>query len=147
MKTLEQLLAKTVLDSNGCWLWQKCLNSDGYARCVWPGLKTNGKVHRIVYQLTHPDEDITNKVIRHSCDVCHCINPVHLLSGTAAQNMGDRNVRERNALNKLTSEQVREIRKLHSDCNMKQSALADMFNVNYRTISCVINRHTWKWVI
>ena len=142
--TVESLLSRT--SRNGeCLEWTGCFNTDGYARTAYKG-NSNGKVHRIIYELTHTDEDIEGRVIRHTCDNTKCINPSHLLSGTPTDNAVDKCVRGRDVLAKLTAEQVLEIRTLYSTGNYTQKELGNMFDINHRTVHYVITNKTYKWV-
>lgn len=141
-KTVKQFLSFTE-PNRRCLEWTRCFNSDGYARCNWKG-DANGKVHRIIYQLAHPEEDISDKVIRHRCDNTKCIRPSHLVSGTSADNMLDRDLRGRHGLAKLTRKTVETIRALAP--HFKRVELAKRFRVNPRTISSVILRNHFKHV-
>ena len=141
---LKRILARTIKQGD-CLIWQGCLNSDGYARVAYKG-NCNGKAHRIVYQLTHAQEDITDKVIRHSCDNPQCINPKHLLSGTPRENAVDRELRGRNRSSAFTAAQVRRIRKLHKTGQYTNTQLAELFGVNYRTIHQITKHTSYRWV-
>ena len=142
--TLNKIKSKSRVDKKTkCHVWKMCLNSDGYARLSING-NTNIKVHRLVYSLAHPEEDICGKVIRHTCDNPECVNPRHLLSGTAGDNMLDRDIRNRHGLAKLNDEKAINIRKLYASGNFLQRELAEMYDVDGRTISYVILRKTWK---
>jgi hypothetical protein len=48
--------------------------------------------------------------VRHTCDNPPCCNPAHLLLGTQADNCRDMVVRRRSGVEKLTPDNVREIR-------------------------------------
>lgn len=106
--------------------WTRCLNTDGYPRAV-VGSNNNIKVHRLVYELSH-DEDITGKVIRHTCDNIICINPSHLESGTFADNNQDRDKRGRHSSYSLTNGEVRLMRVLFHECEFTIKELAEAFN-------------------
>lgn len=142
--TLETLLNNTVKDVD-CLLWQGCLNTDGYPRVNWRG-NTNGKVHRIVYALTHPTESIVGKVIRHTCDRPICINPSHLLSGTNIDNVHDRDSRGRNGAAILNYDEVILARGLYATGSFKQKELAALFGVHKNTMNSLLNYKHWKSV-
>lgn len=142
--SIDKYLARTI-EVGTCLEWQGALNSDGYPRAVI-GKNTNIKLHRYVYTQLHPEEDITGKVIRHTCDNPVCLNPNHLLSGTPADNMRDRDSRGRHGLAKTNAEEVKEIRRLYALGNIQQRELAKRFGLNHRTIFYIVHNKTWAWV-
>jgi len=146
-KTLETILdPKNINYINECFIWKRCLNTDGYPRANINS-NMNSKVHRIIYELSNPTEDIKTKVIRHTCDNPKCINPNHLISGTHTDNMKDRDFRERHGKAKVTHNEVKEIRNLAATNNFLQKEIASMFKLNHRTISSIINRTHFKHVL
>lgn len=72
--------------SEDCWPWTRCL-VNGYGRTTICGVHMSA--HRVAYQITHPEENIKDKQIRHVCDNPACCNPDHLVSGTHIDNMHD----------------------------------------------------------
>lgn len=83
---LDRIRQNVVVDSNGCWIWQKSKNSAGY------GQLTEGKK----YWLTHVYAYVcvngalpTGFILRHSCHKRSCCNPDHLLKGTHKDNWVD----------------------------------------------------------
>jgi hypothetical protein len=89
-------------------------------------------------------------VVRHTCDNPPCINPDHLVTGTAAANNRDRAKRGRsadfngeNAPNaKLTWPEVDEIRERLA-AGESQGSLGRKFNVSRKTISKIAHGETW----
>lgn len=134
---LKDLLSQTT-DDNGCMIWTRCLNTDGY-----PHMLGNVKVHRLVYELKS-GEDIRGLCVRHTCDNPKCINPDHLVKGTPRENMMDRNERTGNGWAKLTKDQVRAIRLL--DGKFMRIEIAEMFGVKPQTISSILLGKHWKHV-
>ena len=95
-KVLPRLLAKVVQDKTGCWLWQSSKDKRGYGHFY---VKKNGKsfmarAHVISYMLFKGGIPVGH-IIRHTCDIPACVNPLHLLSGTQKDNMRDRDERGR----------------------------------------------------
>lgn len=88
MWTVEKILGLTKKVGE-CLEWTRCFNTDGY-----PRIGPNIKVHRLLYELK-TGEDITGKVVRHTCDNIRCLNLDHLLLGTPADNNRDRAERDR----------------------------------------------------
>lgn len=143
-RTLEDFLSLTE-QAGDCLNWTRALNTDGYPRAAIKG-NYNVKVHRHVYSLAHPEEDIEGRVIRHTCDNPKCINPDHLLSGTFADNAWDRASRKRNYLRSFGEDQVREIRKLYNSGEHTQKSLAHLFNTQQGSIRQIVLGMTYKWV-
>ena len=92
MKSIEEYLKRTVVDEDGCLIWQGACSSDGYPRVAHKN--GNGKLHRLVCQ-HYTSIDISGKVVRHACDKPRCIHPRHLLVGTPQDNVADRHGRGR----------------------------------------------------
>jgi len=143
-QTLQRLESK--IDKSGdCWLWTGAKDRYGYGH-----INIKHKIHyahRLIYMLyngTIPD----GMLIRHTCRN-KCVNPEHLEIGTHADNMKDMirdgtdNRGERNALAKLTVDQILEIR---SRSNELQSNLAKEFGVSRGNINQIIARGTWKHI-
>jgi len=143
-KDLDFFLSR-VIQNNGCLEWTKCYNTDGYPRTTWNG-HSNGKVHRIVYEL-YNKQDPTGLVVRHTCDNPKCINPNHLLLGTPTDNMRDRDSKGRHGAAKLSHSEVRMIRDLYATGKYKQKDLAIQFKVSYGNINSIVNHNHFKSVI
>jgi hypothetical protein len=83
----EKLLAYSIVDENGCWIWKKGLSSNGYAIITLPGSK-RAHASRVSYETfvgPMPDE----MEACHTCDMPACICPWHLFPGTHQENMRD----------------------------------------------------------
>lgn len=85
--SLKQRIKRNIeKDENGCWIWQKGLNDDGYGQISIGGEKH--RAHRIAYQeWVGPIPE--GKEICHTCDVRNCCNPKHLFVGTHKENIQD----------------------------------------------------------
>jgi hypothetical protein len=131
-----------------CWVWTGTRTNKGYGRTFWQG--SNRGTHRIAYTLTYGEIGHGLNVL-HKCDNPPCCNPNHLFSGTQHENNTDKKnkgrasrlIGERNPKARLTWEQVREIRRLHSE-GMAQNALAKKFEINTMSICSIVNHKQWK---
>lgn len=130
---INKLLKRTIPDDD-CLIWEGCLNSDGYPRCVWKG-STNGKVHRIVYELYYK-QDIDGLVVRHKCDNPLCINPSHLEIGTNVDNLKDRHDRGRTHKQVFKIEQG-QIERLRED-GLTYQQIADTLGIKPKRVEWVL---------
>jgi len=138
-------------DETGCWeCGSHYINKAGYPKCWYSG--TSMRVHRAVF-ISH--FNIANLparwVVRHTCDNRSCINPVHLLIGTIADNNRDMMERGRHTAakgskhgsNKLTERQVLEIK----NNNIKDCAeLGRIYNITRQHISEIRRGKYWGWL-
>lgn len=128
-----------------CWLWTAYCNNYGYGNFQLNNKSHN--VHRLSWLLagnTIPE----GHIVRHKCRSKNCLYPVHLETGTIAENMADK-VRdgtlakgEKHGRSKLTEEQVLSI--YASD--KTQIDLAEEFGVGRRTISSIKTGANWSWL-
>ena len=93
------------------------------------------RAHRIAFFLTTGQ---TDGVVRHSCDTPLCCNPVHLSSGTQADNVADMVARRRCAGVTLPFEDVETIRR-RSAAGETVEALAREYGVSTWTVSGFLN--------
>jgi len=140
-----------------CWIWKGKPDKFGYAQTYWEGRLE--MVHRVALSI-HEDRKILSptrrlnqgEVVRHSCDTRLCCNPNHLLSGTQADNIKDRDQRNRTCrgehrpASKLTDGQVREIRRKFIPRRYGLKRLAKEFDMNFTTIDAIVKRKAWKHV-
>jgi len=84
---------------------------------------------------------------RHTCDNPSCVNPNHLVPGTAAENAEDKRVRgrstrgEKSASAKLTVFDVLSIRTFYK---VPTSQFADWFGASQRAVQLARNGSTWR---
>ena len=132
----------------GCWIWDGCLNPDGYGNVIYKGKIQ--RAHRVMYEL------IKGKIpagifVLHKCDQPSCVNPDHLFLGTQKDNMADCVIKGRIAGGskcgraKLTENKVREIREL-LNAGYKFKVLAEMYSVVTSTISDIKMGKSWRSV-
>lgn len=143
---------------NGCWLWTKTRNSNGYGQVKID--KKHWFVHRASYTIFKGDIPC-GLCVCHSCDNPSCVNPDHLWLGTRKQNSEDMVRKGRvcrlfrgggfkkghllskaKRVRKLTDDQVRSIRASTEPLKV----LAERFNVSMACVS-VVRRKKRKQLI
>src|ERR1700758_1897277 len=82
---------------NGCWLWTACADIDGYGRFAGiVGTVRYTKAHRFSWAYHNEGAEIPpGMMICHSCDTPACVNPSHLWLGSAKENVGDMDFKQR----------------------------------------------------
>ena len=86
------------------------------------------------------------------CDNGLCVNPNHLFLGSQQDNMDDKVAKDRQAkgsnvgTSKLTNDEVLEIRRLCEEGQMLQYEIAEMFNVDPKTITNIKLRRQWRHI-
>lgn len=91
--TINRLLRNSIVDENGCWLWQRRTNTDGYGQTEF---KINGvwkqvSVHRLSahLHLELPLDSELHVLHRVECRSKACWNPDHLYVGNQSDNSKD----------------------------------------------------------
>lgn len=70
-----RIASKIAADADGCWVWTKCCDQDGYGLVWFDGQMR--RAHRIIYEiLVGPIPDGLD--IDHLCRVRACVNPDHM---------------------------------------------------------------------
>lgn len=122
--------------------------SGGYGGTTWKGRSIG--LHVKAYCVAHGLEAVpAGMLVRHKCDNPRCINPGHLELGTHADNMNDRNIRNRGAKGSrhgrtvLDEEAVNKIRELLA-VGATQRDLAARFGVSQRTIGRISRGEHWN---
>lgn len=140
------MLARTIVDVNGCFVWTGATVGNGYGTLSHEG--KDWRANRLMATFIH-GEPPPGMYALHSCDNPRCINPDHLRWGTPAENsreMADKNRAAKELKNgnaKLSDAQVAEIRELYRT-GLTQVRLAAMFKVHQTLISLLVNNKTRK---
>lgn len=99
---VERFLAKADRrDASGCWLWTGTTNASngGMRYGMFRMRKKMVRANRASYML-FKGEIPQGLVVRHTCDNTLCVNPQHLIVGTASDNQRDCRDRKRSAATK-----------------------------------------------
>jgi hypothetical protein len=132
-----------------CWEWRGSRGSRkprGYGQIWYDGRLRPAHYMSLVIAGRDPGELWG----LHLCDNPPCVNPDHLYAGTAADNARDVNERsdwnhhkgERHFYSKLSDEDVREIRRLHS-AGFSQSDIAQRFGITPQYV-WQLSKRIWR---
>ena len=139
------------LQSNGCILWNSCVDKDGYGvinTTYWDKFHSFTRAHRLAHFIYNGEFD-RKLFVCHRCNTSSCINPEHLYAGTHTDNMRDRvnsgyykdKKGENSTSNKLSNKDVYEIRDLLNVMTHKR--IADFYGVKRQTITNISTNHRW----
>lgn len=142
-----RIFNKCRMSDTGCWIWTGPQNGKGYG-VFYIGTK-NRHAHRCSYE-AFKGAIKDGMHVRHRCDTPLCVNPAHLLLGTAKDNAADRKARDRGhklrgelvGTAKLTERDVREIRA----SELGDKALSEKYGVAPSHIWLVRTGRAWKHV-
>lgn len=150
--TLNRYWSKVYPEPNtGCWLWGASTDKrSGYGWFRLEGKMC--KAHKIGWSIANGQIVPFGLVIRHTCDNPPCVNPDHLLLGTQAENVRDREERgrrdvrgNRNPRRILTEESVKTIRNLYTSEDWPGSRVVGAtYGVSHCAINDVVKFRSWR---
>lgn len=139
---------------SGCWLWTGGKAQWGYGKVYVAGRQC--RAHRVSWEIAHQETIPEGAVILHTCDVPACVNPGHLVCGTAADNMADKMTKGRhrwrahggseNGGAKLSPGLVASIRSLHLS-GMSYRLLAQRNGVSKTQVARIVKGNAWRDVL
>jgi hypothetical protein len=145
---LDRFFDKVSFEPNsGCWLWTATVDSCGYGLFGIGGSGNTRRAHRVSYEL-FKEPIKTGLKVCHKCDTPSCVNPDHLFCGTDADNMKDRDSKQRTARGvkngkaKLDEMQVAKIR---GDLRSERT-IAAALNISRGTVNAIRSGRTWKHI-
>ena len=153
-KLIKDRFFKKVIKTDGCWLFEGCIDSSGYGRCFKGSNFGENFAHRVSWTIFFGEIPIELKVL-HKCDVRNCVNPEHLFLGTQKENVHDMikkgrrgdhgaSLGEKNSMSKLTNKDIILIRR--NPWKISQKEMAEKFKVGEMTISRVVRGLLWKHI-
>lgn len=123
----------SIIASTGCHEWQSTLHRDGYGKFYYEGDQV--QAHRVAYML-FVGEIPAGKMILHRCDNRRCVNPQHLYTGTAKQNVADKVARSKwYGSMRFKAGAIDECRRLYALGAMSQQEIADKLNMDQTSVS------------
>lgn len=137
LNVVRALHSQDVSIEDDCMVWQGSTNAHGYG-IIWRNSKCY-QAHRVCYA-THNGPIPHGHLVRHTCENPPCINPLHLLSGTHAENSQDMVDRgrstsgERNPNSKLTDAEREEIGMLLRDGRFKNTEIAEQYGISKQRV-------------
>lgn len=132
-----------------CW---ECNSHALDKSCGYPKIHRYGvnvSVSRHIFQVLFGD--LPREIhVRHKCDNTRCINPEHLLSGTAKDNVRDcvergRRRDQRGAKNNMATLSTEDVLKIRKDMRTHVQIAKD-YDVKRECITSIKNRKTWAWL-
>lgn len=142
-KTAVDRFWQKVKKGRGCWEWTGSrATNNGYGR--HPIGSGHVIAHRFSWEL-HFGEIPKGKEVCHSCDNPGCVRPEHLYLGTHADNMQDM-VKRGRGTNRITEQDVREIKRLLGKGTFTQEQIADTFNISRGAVGHIKRGTTWRWL-
>lgn len=145
------LEANVSYTGDDCLKWPFGVGDKGRGSATVPGMGVTSAPNAMC-RLAHGDPPTPEHEAAHSCGKGHegCINPRHLSWKTHIENQADmvlHGTRRRGTqinTNKLTEDEVREIRALDPSVSNKEGAA--MFGVSHWTIWEIRTRRSWAWL-
>ena len=130
-----------VKKTDTCWNWIASCNQSGYGR-----IGISGKLitaHRYSWEIQN-GKIPKGKLVLHKCDNSKCVNPDHLFIGTDKDNMDDMNKKHRGH-NKLTANQVREIKRKYIRGKITCEMLGKEYGVNKSSINEIVRGKSYRF--
>ena len=100
-----------IVDENGCWVWQRAVNSSGYGHLYVDGEHKYAHVHYYEMANGHVENNgrtLTSRQVHHTCGNKLCVNPEHLSIEPVIEH------RRHHGIIKYSDDDVREVRRLRS---------------------------------
>jgi hypothetical protein len=150
---IQRLMSKVDTSAGlfACWPWKGANDGkSGYGHLAYN--RKWVKAHRLAYMLlVGPIPDGMD--VLHTCDNPPCCNPQHLIPGTHADNMQDRERKgrhnaphgERHHKAKVTEQDVRAIRSEHAQ-GIALNVIARRYGITPEQIGSIVHRKSWRHV-
>lgn len=144
---LKRFNDKIIKQENGCWIWQGAKTNGRYIYGNMTFRKENYLAHVFSCFFIGKNPEALRQNVLHRCDICLCVNPNHLFTGTQRDNVKDmlnknREARgEKHGLTTITNEQAETIRAIYPRLTYRQ--LANRYNVSESCIGRIIRKESY----
>lgn len=130
--------------NSGCWLWYGARDRDGYG-IFQVSTRNPCRAHRFSYESAKGGVPQGLRVL-HKCDMPPCVNPDHLFLGDDKANQIDSARKGRCGSQKITIEQVKEIRARWKSGDATQAAMCAEYGLSVGMMSSLISGRKWAHV-
>lgn len=131
--------------AEGCWLWRGARSANGYGNVrvgsQRDGTRGNARAHRVAFELAGGDP--AAEVIMHSCDNRQCVNPAHLVGGTAQENARDCINKGRGNRRHLDDERAAAVRTAVATGG-RRADVAACFGISHSQVTRIVKGVCWK---
>ncbi len=147
-KGIRWLEATVLTTSDACIEWPYGVRDNGYGTMVWRYRRTTA--HRVACELAHGAPATREMHAAHSCGNRICCNPRHLRWATVRENHADKKLHgtqlagDTCPVSKLSSGEVRQIRRELAKNTKNLSEIASEFGVSRSNIWCIKHGYTWR---
>ena len=145
--TISSFMRRVKVSDKGCWIWQGAYGDRGYGKVYTPE-RGNYRAHRFMWEKVLGNTPV--ELLRHTCDVRLCVNPLHLLPGTLQENSQDMVDRarfrhgENHPNSTLSDKEIQHVLDLYFYWDMTQDEISKAFNVSDATVSRLVTGNTRK---
>lgn len=142
--TLKERFEDKIFKEKDCWIWKGTrMHKKNFNYGVFKVYGKQTLAHRVSYAL-YKEEIPDGMFVLHSCDNPPCVNPNHLRIGTIKDNNRDRSIRGRSPLEKLTRDEVKEIRESLANKSLNNKQISKKYNISYSYVSSIKHYRVWK---
>jgi hypothetical protein len=145
---IDRFMARVEKQEGGCWHWMGAKQVNGYGSLSNRENWGTQYAHRWSY-IHHKGDIPEGKMVRHTCDVRHCVNPEHLIPGDSVDNVRDMIQRNPHGCHRcFTPELIREIRAAYCQPPefLSMPDLAKRYGVSSSTIHNIVSRKHYGYV-
>jgi HNH endonuclease len=132
-----------------CWPWTGNLSHNGYGQLRGETRNSTVRASHISYELHYGTPVPKGLSCLHHCDNPKCVNPIHLFTGTQADNIADKMKKDRGAYGvkhgraKLSPIKIKAA-KLYRENGWSWRKIADRFNVSAGAVRHALIGMTWQ---